>query len=186
MGHMMAWLTKDLEISQDTAVVYVTQYSEVNALERYLAGFPSLSPLLFQTSIHPGAVQQVWISRKKELALLYPISGDTHIVASALQNALFCGAQQVLILGGEDQSSWLYKHNIGSQRAFGFCIELGPLGAPQKHGILEYRTESIGSTPSLLSLANQFATNGDLRVADPNEGHYHLRWNPSDVRCFVY
>lgn len=181
MGLIVSWLTKDLTLSPDVAVIYATQYSEVDALERYLSGFPSLSPLLFQTSIHPSAIQQVWIARKSELESLYPISGDAHIVASALQNALLCSADRILIIGGEEQANWLHKHNIGSPKAFGFCLELGALGATGGMAVIERHEKNIGATPSLNSFCKCLSAKEDLRIADPNGGHYQLRWTSSET-----
>lgn len=176
MGLMVAWLTRQLSLSPDVAVIYATQYSEAHALERYLESFPLFSPLLFQTSIHPGAIQQVWIARKTPLQRLHPISGGTHIVASALQNALLCDAKQVLIIGGEEQSSWLHQHHIGSPNAFGFCLELGPQHTTGGIGTLSLKEESTGTSPPLLNFTKHLAAKEDIPIADPNGGHYHLHW----------
>ena len=46
---------------EDDSVVYATGYAESCALEGFLDSFPTPSPTLFQTSIHPSAVQQLMI-----------------------------------------------------------------------------------------------------------------------------
>ena len=48
---------------EDT-LVYASGYGETCALEGYLESFPTPSPTLFQTSIHPSAVQQAMIGRQ--------------------------------------------------------------------------------------------------------------------------
>src|SRR6185503_18271939 len=52
-------------IAPDDAVVYASTFAESRALEDFLASFPAASPMSFQTSIHPSAVQQVLIGRQQ-------------------------------------------------------------------------------------------------------------------------
>src|SRR3569833_3405079 len=88
------------------AVVYATTFGETRALEDYLQSFPTPSPLLFQTSIHPGGVQQVLIGRQQPVARLWPLAGRSHLVAHAVQTAALETAERVVLLGGEERGTW--------------------------------------------------------------------------------
>src|SRR5690606_36664627 len=58
LGMMLGSTLAPLKIESGDTLVYSSMYAETRALEDYLASFPSASPTLFQTSIHPSAVQQ--------------------------------------------------------------------------------------------------------------------------------
>src|SRR5690606_206111 len=57
LGHVLEPLTP----TEDDVLIYASAYAETRALEAYLDSFPNPSPTLFQTSIHPSAVQQSFI-----------------------------------------------------------------------------------------------------------------------------
>src|SRR5262245_32828036 len=60
LGMLVGAALEELVPQPDDAVVYASAFAETRALEGYLDSFPSASPTLFQTSIHPSAVQQAW------------------------------------------------------------------------------------------------------------------------------
>lgn len=115
----------------DDALVYASTYAETRALEDFLHGFPAASPLLFQTSIHPGGVQQVLIGRQQPIARLWPLAGRKRLVEQALLTALLEPAARVVLAGGEERGSWLLDHGMASARAFAFAAVLTrePVGA---------------------------------------------------------
>lgn len=108
----------------DDAVVYASAYGETRALEGYLESFPGASPTLFQTSIHPSAVQQALITRQLPVEEFFPLTGRAHLVAHAVQAALLSAAPRVLLCGGEERGSWLLIHRAASNRTFAFAIAL--------------------------------------------------------------
>src|SRR5437870_3302040 len=65
LGMLIGSALDGVEFSVADALVYATTFAETRALEEFLASFPNPSPLLFQTSIHPGGVQQVLIGRQQ-------------------------------------------------------------------------------------------------------------------------
>ena len=67
LGLLVGAALEDLAPQPDDALVYASAYAETRALEGYLDSFPAASPTLFQTSIHPSAVQQALISRQLEV-----------------------------------------------------------------------------------------------------------------------
>lgn len=111
-------------LAADDAVVYATSYGETRALEDFLTSFPTASPLLFQTSIHPGGVQQVLIGRQQPIARLWPLAGRARLVEQALTTALLETAPRVWLVAGEERGTWLLEHGVASARAFAMTLEL--------------------------------------------------------------
>ncbi|MBI4624678.1 MAG: hypothetical protein HY736_15845 [Verrucomicrobia bacterium] len=75
LGLLVGSALDGLALGPDDALVYATTFAETRALEDYLATFPTPSPMLFQTSIHPSAVQQVLIARQQPLTRFWPMTG---------------------------------------------------------------------------------------------------------------
>jgi len=118
---------------RDDTLVYASGYAETRALEGYLDSFPTASPTLFQTSIHPSAVQQTLIGRQQEVGRFYPLTGGEDLPARALQVALLAGTPRCVICGGEERGTWLLQQRVSSTRAFAFAMALessaeNPLG----------------------------------------------------------
>ena len=127
MTHLGLLLGSTLEgaaLGPDDALVYASTFAETRALEDFLQSFPGASPLLFQTSIHPGGVQQVLIGRQQPIARLWPLAGQTRLVEQALLTALLEPAPRVALAGGEERGSWLLEHRMASDRSFAFAAVL--------------------------------------------------------------
>src|SRR5690349_16951016 len=107
LGLLIGAALEELAPQSDDAVVYASAYAETRALENYLDSFPAASPTLFQTSIHPSAVQQELIGRQHPVNEFFPLTGRAHLVAHAVQAALLCDAPRVLLCGGEERGTWL-------------------------------------------------------------------------------
>ena len=114
----------ELQPGEDDALVYATQFGEGRALEGYLDSFPSASPTLFQTSIHPSGAQQGLIGRQRSVREFFPLAGGNQRVATAVQAALLAHAERVLFCGGEERGTWLVPHGAASDRAFAFALGL--------------------------------------------------------------
>lgn len=99
-------------------MVFASTFAETRALEDFLATFPAASPLLFQTSIHPGSVQQVLIGRQQPVGRLWPLAGRTRLVEQALLTALLEPAPRVALVGGEERGTWMLEHNVASTTSF--------------------------------------------------------------------
>jgi hypothetical protein len=115
----------------EDALVYASTFGETRALEDFLLSFPEASPLLFQTSIHPGGVQQVLIGRQQPIARLWPLAGRTRLVEQALLTALLEPALRVALVGAEERGTWMLEHHMASARSFAFAAILTrePAGA---------------------------------------------------------
>lgn len=124
LGMLLGSVLEDSGLGPDDALVYASSYAETRALEDFLQSFPAASPLLFQTSIHPGGVQQVLIGRQQPIARLWPLAGHRRLVEQALLTGLLETAPRVAVAGGEERGSWLLEHGVASARAFAFALVL--------------------------------------------------------------
>jgi len=131
LGLLLGSVLDDAPLGPEDAMVYASTFAETRALEEFLASFPAASPLLFQTSIHPGGVQQVLIGRQQPIARLWPLAGRTRLVEHALLTALLEPAARVALAGGEECGTWMLEHQMASARAFAFATILThePAGA---------------------------------------------------------
>ncbi len=124
LGMLLGGVLQDVAPHADDVIVYASVYAESRALEDFLVSFPSASPTLFQTSIHPSAVQQVLISRQQSVREVFPHTGREQLVAHALRSAVLNEASRVILCGGEERGSWLLERGAASDDAFAFAAVL--------------------------------------------------------------
>ena len=124
LGMLVGASLDGVAIAADDALVYATSFAETRALEDFLTSFPTPSPLLFQTSIHPSGVQQVLIGRQQPVARVWPLAGRARLVEQALLTALLEPARHVVITGGEERGTWLLEQGMASERSFAFGLLL--------------------------------------------------------------
>ena len=124
LGLLIGTALEEMVPQTDDAVVYASAYAETRALEGYLESFPGASPTLFQTSIHPSAVQQALITRLLPVDEFFPLTGRAHLVAHAVQTALLSEAPRVVLCGGEERGTWLLQQKAASERTFAFAMTL--------------------------------------------------------------
>ncbi len=182
VGHTLGQVAPDAP----PAVVYASAFAESRALEGFLDSFPTASPTLFQTSIHPSAVQQALIHRHQPVDTFLPVAGGPHLAAQALVTAMLTGNDRdVVYCGGEERGTWLLEHGACSERTFAFALRLAPVAAVDKRPRLaRLRLDpSPAAAPSAtppLSLAAWFdalATRRDLLVPLPSGGQVTLEWS---------
>jgi hypothetical protein len=131
LGLLIGSALDGIPLGPEDALVYASTFAETRAVEDFLRSFPAASPLLFQTSIHPGGVQQVLIGRQQPIARLWPLAGRKRLVEQALMTALIEPAPRVALVGGEERGTWMLEYNMASARAFAFAAILTrePAGA---------------------------------------------------------
>jgi hypothetical protein len=164
-------------VGADDAVVYATTFAETRALEDFLASFPAASPLLFQSSIHPSAVQQVLIGRQQPVQRFWPVTGRRRLVESALLAALMEPAPRVVLTGGEERGSWLAERDIAANQTFAFGIVLttDPAGARGKIRFQPGEMAPDEPCPTLPAFAEAVALRGPLRWHGAG-GEWSLEW----------
>ena len=149
LGMLVGSLLGDLQPAEDDAVVYVSVFGEGRALEDYLASFPSASPTLFQTSIHPSGVQQGLIGRQRSVRELFPLAGGGPLAVQGLLTAMLAPAPRALLVGGEERGTWLVDAKAVSDRTFAYALALtrdpapGPLGRLALSSVSEGRMETL-------------------------------------------
>ena len=124
LGMLVGAVLGPLEPGPDDTLVYASEFAETRALEGYLDSFPSASPTLFQTSIHPSAVQQIMIQRQQPVRTFFPMTGRTQLIAQALRVALLADTPRALLCGGEERGTWLLERKAASDRTFAFALAL--------------------------------------------------------------
>lgn len=131
LGLLLGNVLNKLSPGEDDTLVYASVYAESRALEEYLVSFPSASPTLFQTSIHPSAVQQAMIARQQPVRQFFPHTGRAQLVAHALQSALLATTPRSILCGGEERGTWLRERGAASDATFAFALALTtePTGA---------------------------------------------------------
>lgn len=124
LGLCLGTTLAPLQLCESDTVVYASTYAETRTLEGYLDSFPNPSPTLFQTSIHPSAVQQNLILRQHAVRQFFPVTGDLDLPARALLVALLCDAPRVVLCGGEERGGWLLEKGRASDRTFAYALAL--------------------------------------------------------------
>lgn len=139
LGMLVGSTLEPLKLTENDTLVYASAYAETRAIEGYLDSFPSASPTLFQTSIHPSAVQQALIVNQQPVREFFPLTGGAHLPAQALEVALLASDAvasslastaparvpgRAILCGGEERGTWLLENKSASERAFAFALAL--------------------------------------------------------------
>jgi len=122
LGLLLGSTLDGLALTSDDALVYASTFAETRALEDYLTSFPAASPLLFQTSIHPGGIEQVLIGRQQPIARLWPIASRRRLLEQALLTTLLEPAERTLFVGGEERGTWMLEKQMASASAYAFAV----------------------------------------------------------------
>jgi hypothetical protein len=155
LGLLLGSTLDGIPLGPEDAVVYASTFAETRSLEDFLGGFPAASPLLFQTSIHPGGIQQVMVGRQQPVARLWPLAGNERIVEQAFETALLEPAARVIVTGGEERGTWMLEHQMAAAQPFAFALALGreATGAIGRVRFVPGEV-SAGPCPTLEELAN--------------------------------
>lgn len=178
LGMLLGSTLEGVTLTPEDAVVYASSYAETRALEDFLSSFPQASPLLFQTSIHPGGVQQVLIGRQQPVARLWPLAGRARLVEQALLTALLEPAARAVLLGGEERGSWLLEQGYASDRAFAFAAVLtrDAAGATGRITWTEQRGTADDTCPVLVDFASALAERRPISW-HAGGGEWSIQWS---------
>ncbi len=187
LGLLLGEVMREFPIAPDDAVVYATTFGETVATGRYLESFPAASPLFFQTSIHPSAIEQVLINRGCPVRELTPLAGQPDLSAQAAMTALLTPGERVLLTGGEEVGTWLRRLDAASNVGFGFALELSDAPSDCAVGEMCWNAERekarATERPALSAVEGDlhelfFAVRDrrPLRCACPSGGEIQLSW----------
>ena len=178
LGLLLGSTLDGVALTPEDAVVYASSYAETRALEDFLRSFPQASPLLFQTSIHPGGVQQVLIGRQQPVARLWPLAGRIRLVEQALLTTLLEPAPRVVLLGGEERGTWLLEQGYASDHAFAFAAVLTrePAGALGRVGFTPEPGSADAACPSLVDWTQALAARRAIRWHGAG-GSWSIDWS---------
>jgi hypothetical protein len=163
LGLLLGRVLDAVRPGPEDGLVYASSYGESRALHEYLASFPTASPTLFQTSIHPSAVQQVLVARQQPVREFFPFGGGAQIVAHAAQAALGSPLPRSIFCGGEERFSPSGHSRTSSPVGFAFALALGPDPAGTLGSLALVET---GEAAGELTLPDFFAALRDRRPLD--------------------
>lgn len=158
LGLLLGSVLHDVAPGGEDTLVYASTYAESRALEEYLDSFPSASPTLFQMSIHPSAVQQVFIARQQPVREFFPLTGNRQLAAHAIQTALLAATPRAILCGGEECATWLTDCGAASEETFAFAVVLSadPAGSLGTLGLGHDReTDGALALPEFFALLQE-------------------------------
>lgn len=124
LGMLVSAALARVEPGADDAIIHATQFGEGRALESFLESFPAASPTGFQTSIHPGAVQQGMIRRAQPVREFFPMAGGAFLPGQALLAAMLSPAPRAVLCGGEERGTWLREVGAAAGATFAYALAL--------------------------------------------------------------
>ncbi|MBC2594378.1 hypothetical protein H5P28_08925 [Ruficoccus amylovorans] len=174
-------VTDGLEAGADDEWIYASRFGGTQSLERYLASFPAPSPLHFQNSIHPGALDLVSVARRQSSALFSPLCGLETLVADALLAALIAPPETpVHLVGGDEYEHWCTAHSWGGEETFAFYLRLDSAAQEQVLGEVIFTPgEELANAPTAPTLPEFHAALAERRPLaffTPERGTFRLSW----------
>ncbi len=179
LGIMANHVLERMPLTVDTVLIYATTYTESLALEAFLGSFPYPSPTHFQTSIHPGGIEQALILKQQPVAAFYPIAGGERILEQAFRLACEDERPDVIVVAGEESASWLADLGAASRHSFAWALHLTarPRDARAILGLREGNPDPNrdGETPGLLEFGRRLRAREDLAWNGP-AGSFSWKW----------
>lgn len=178
LGMMAGICLKKSDTDQKTPIIYASAYAESKSLETFIDSFPEASPLHFQCSIHPSAVEQALIPSKQAINSFYPVTSDFNLAGQAIETAHLAQSDSTIVVGGEERGTWLNQHKLASNDSFAFCLQLarGREGVGTIQFIPEESTLS-GPPVDLIQLAKAIKSRENLKIPSfATNSWIHLNW----------
>lgn len=178
LGILLSHVLREMPIGIDSTLIYATTYTETGALEAFLRSFPFASPTAFQTSIHPGGVEQALILDQRAVGTFIPLAGKENLVAGALQCALLSGTRDVILCGGEEAGTWLRDYGLSYSHSYAYAIHL----STQEEGARGCITWNVAKgcpqdeIPTAYSFAVRMQAAETMVLGDPSVGRFSVTW----------
>lgn len=122
LGILLSCVMEGLPLDAETTLVYGTTFTEANALETFLDSLPYASPTAFQTSIHPGGIEQALILKKQPVGAFFPLAGDQTLFAQMMKYPFTASTSKTAVCGGEEKGGWLREFGVASPVSFAFSL----------------------------------------------------------------
>ncbi len=185
LGVLVSEALSGMPFTRDTAILYTTTFTESLALEAFLGSFPYPSPTYFQTSIHPGGIEQALILNQHPVTALYPLAGGAGILSHALRLACADDRPDVLIVAGEEAATWLADLDAASSRTFVWALFLAietdramgslTFTSPPSTAAKPANATFVQKSPSLHDFGRILKTRQKLDW-DTAAGRFSLKW----------
>lgn len=146
LGMVVGSLLAKVAPGPDDTLVYASTFAESRSLESYLDSFPTASPTLFQTSIHPSGAQQGLIVKQRSIREVFSHCGVGQMPAQTILTAMLSPAPRAIVCGGEERGDWLVKFHSAQERTFGYALALTREPGPAPAGRLTLvQTDEAGA-----------------------------------------
>ncbi len=182
LGKIVYWLLEPAPPIETDAIVYATTHAESRALEKYIRDLPdAASPTLFQTSVHPGGIQQALIARQQAVGILLPLCGEAHLIAQLCQSGLTLHAEQTYLVLAEEQGDVLLPHGLASPASYGVVLKLSASHREESLGTLRWDPCSPGAGQAdldPLAFVRAVESRRSIHWDSPMGGRIELEWNP--------
>lgn len=178
LGMQLSHVLRGLEIDESCSLVYATSYSEICAIEKYLDSFPYPSPQGFQTSIHPSAVEQFLIQNKQAITEFFPLAGKEDLLFRALDLALLCQGERIILCGGEERGTWFSEVGVSSESNYAWALELSAQATADSIGCIAWShlAEAEGETAVIIDFLKALQAEEDYVYDSADGGKMELNW----------
>lgn len=177
LGILLSYVMEELALDADTTLVYGTTFTEANALETYLDSLPLASPTAFQTSIHPGGIEQALILKKQPVGAFFPLAGDQTLFAQMMKYPFVASTGRTAVCGGEEQGGWLRDFGVAHPVSFAFSLMISE--SPENAiGYCDWNPSAVpGETwlPTMQEAVNRLHSDRILEFASKDHGSFKLR-----------
>lgn len=178
LGMQVSHVLRELGIDEACSLVYATSYSETCTIEKFLDSFPYPSPQAFQTSIHPGGVEQFLIQNKQAVTEFFPLAGKENLLFRALDTARLCAGETILLCGGEERGTWLSVSGVSSETNYAWALETQKKPSDATIGRIAWRglAEAKGDASVLPAFVAALQSESAYQYRAPEGGELELNW----------
>lgn len=174
---MLGEVTRDAAPQPADEWIFTSQFGASVSLEKYLASFPTPSPLHFQNSIQPGPLDLVNVSRQQPARQLLPVIGEKDVFGDALLAALISPAPVVHLTAGEEFEPWAADRKLGAEATLALYLKLEQNAESPLAEVAFFPGEvDLPPPPDLASTVEAILNRAPLAFTLPERGAIRLSW----------
>jgi len=179
LGMQLSHVLRQMEIDEASSLVYATSYSETCTIEKFLDSFPFPSPQAFQTSIHPGGVEQFLIQNKQSITEFFPLAGEDDLLIRSLDTVLLCSGQNVILCGGEELGTWLAASGVSAKANYAWALELQQQPSDGSIGRISWQglSTAVGDPAIITNFIEALQSQSAFHYHAPEGGQLELSWS---------